>query len=755
MYSDDGDFSAAPIHDVWTHVRSDAPQAATHYKMGGTAWNHFELPGCNGLGLSQQDTEMTRGEDPGIMQYNVARSCHKDAASTEPSVYRSSSFEDPYRMMPSETTMPSTCEQRANDLHPLSDKASFSEDGYSSPRSSIGAGGFASLNLLESLQDEVLKSQDRSFDEELDSCMMDGLDSRANPITIPNLGNGQDDCGWRPEWDEDAFHGAQSSSYGSANAFPNSLPTNPVTVDLRTGSDAGRMDVANPNVSHKTPNTNGQLLNSSGPTQDNFRVRPGEGSTSRYDFELSSTYPPTEGFWPPHNDPLTPNKRSSRPCSSGSLPLIPRSTSLKLPSAKKASTGRNRALSDRARPPVPSKKLSIVYEQCEFANTHAVAVADPHRAIRRGPLTQVQREQAAENRREKLVCIRCKRLKVSCPGGIPCERCLKNSNAGPWGICTLFHFFSIVDAGSLNYISQRTVNHPTLDGTRRMTLQLPEVLDLDQLLSFVTTRSHAFNVVVRQGATFLYSLDLGKSSRFLAELRSRCPSSMIEVRELVDKLLPKTKGGLSCVSARVLPAELLYTQACWNNMPSRVTYEKVQKDSGAARIFNVEDPADQVHIKVAAQLSRIVSRALEIEAFAHLQAQMSDLVLRESQGNIDIESLVHNLGRILLTLRWRMAWWKRFGDGSSGDVFRDKFVDRVQSLLRILYFYYMYAFKRMPHGTDLRSFKGVRSVYADANSIFEKLPHDESFEGFRAWLDQGEEIIKQAGVVDYLSRSRT
>lgn len=723
--------------------------------MAETAWSHLEVPECNGLDLSQQDIEMATGSAPDALQYGVDQSFHGDAGSTEPSAYGASSFEELYRMPSSEMTIPSVSAHRSNDLYQLSSKPSFSEDDYSSQRSSVGASGFADLNLFETRQDDIPNLDGRSIGEQdLESCMMDGRVAKAKPISIPGIGTRQDDYRRRPGWDDEVFQNKDSASHRSDNLLLNSLPAQPLTMGLEDDSDSCSINLVNPHASQVISGVYDRSLKMPRLTQDTAWVQRGAGPTARYSCDLSSTYPPTEGCWPAYHGSPASNEKSCRPSSVDSVSLRSRSTSLKLPSARKVSAGHNRVLTDRLRPPVPSKKLSIVYEQCEFANAQVVAVPDSHKAMRRGPLTPLQREQADKNRRERLVCIRCKRLKISCPGGIPCERCQKNSNAGPWGICTLFHFFSIVESGSLNYISQRTVNHPTLDGTRRVTLQLPEFLDLDHLLSSVITRSRSSNVFVRQAATLLYTLDLAKSSRFLSELRNRRTSGMIEVREFVDNLLPKTKGGLSCVSARLFPAELLPAQSCWNNMPSRVTYETVQKDSGAARVLNVEDPADQADILVAAQLARIVSRSLELEAFAHLQAQMGDLVLREPQANVDIESLVHGLGRVLLTLRWRMAWWKRFGDGSSVDIFRDRFVDRVESLLRILYFYYMYAFKKLPRGTDLRSYKGIRSVYADAKPLYEKLPHDESFEGFRAWLDQGEELIEQAGVAGFLSRCK-
>ena len=726
-----------------------------HYSVGGTAWSHLEASEPYASNLFQDDMAMEVENAVGIMPKNAFLPIYEGAESTHPNSGEALSFEGSHTFLPSELTVASTSAHSSDGLFKLDTRQSLSEDGRSSQRSSVGTTGFVGLGIEDNMQRQASTSRhDLMSEQQHLSALRDGFDSSVHPSTIPIQATGGEKFEWPPVWDDDMVQGHNSSADSLAAARSSSFGSLPSMSDVPNPGQAYADSTSQCGIQ---PVESGSSRSASVPRPIQGRVptRQGVGSTERYDFELPSTFPPTQGFWPPlerTSSPMTkPTGADGRSPASRS-----RSSLLTHQHVKKASSGRNRSSSDRDRPcrPVPQKKLSIVYEQCEHTSALAVVETASTRGKRHGRLDDLIRIEAAEKRHDKSVCIRCKKLKVKCPGGIPCLRCQRNSNAGLWGICTLFHFFSIVGSGSLNYISQRKVNHLTLDGSRRASLELPEVLDLDDLLSSVLLRGRSFNILVRQSDTPLYTLDLGKSSRFLLGLRSRCSSSSVNVRYFVDDLLPKTEGGFDLLTTPVRTAELLALQACWNNMPSRVTYEVVNTASGASRMLDVEDSEDQGDIRLAAQLSRIISRVLEVAAFEHLQARMTELVMHESKGVVDIERLVDSLGRILLTLRWRMAWWRRFGDATSGDVNRDRFVGRVDSLLRVLYFYYLYALRRMPPGTDLGSFVGVLSLYADAKPVFEKLPRDGSFEGFQAWLAQGDESIERAGVADFLSRSR-
>lgn len=188
-------------------------------------------------------------------------------------------------------------------------------------------------------------------------------------------------------------------------------------------------------------------------------------------------------------------------------------------------------------------------------------------------------------------------------------------------------------------------------------------------------------------------------------------------------------------------------------MPSRASYDIVSLTEGVpSRPMDVENPEDKEEILIAAQLSRIVCRALEVAAFKYLQKELNNLT-KGSKSNDGAEKFVRELGQLLLTLRWRISWWELLGDGSAiRDDSRDRYVDRVRSLTRVLYFYYCNAKKKLPSWMDPQSLKGVQSCYADAEPIFDDFPHTDSIDGFHDWMMHGQELITEAGVQRRLSR---
>jgi hypothetical protein len=186
-------------------------------------------------------------------------------------------------------------------------------------------------------------------------------------------------------------------------------------------------------------------------------------------------------------------------------------------------------------------------------------------------------------------------------------------------------------------------------------------------------------------------------------------------------------------------------------MPSRASYDIVSLENRLLdRPLNPEDPQDREEILVAAQLSRIVCRKLETDGFKALQRAINTLRFETPSG---AAKLVKELGQILLTLRWRISWWELLGDGSDEpDPSRDRYVERVRCLSRVLYFYYFTAKRRVGSWCEPNSLHGVWSTYADAAPIFDDLPCVESIEGFHDWMEQGKQLVCQAGVQRRLSQ---
>jgi hypothetical protein len=188
-------------------------------------------------------------------------------------------------------------------------------------------------------------------------------------------------------------------------------------------------------------------------------------------------------------------------------------------------------------------------------------------------------------------------------------------------------------------------------------------------------------------------------------------------------------------------------------MPSRASYSFVSLEAGGQdRPMNVKDPVDRKEILLAAQLSRIFCRMLEVEGFRKLERDFYNIKWKRISMDAHIQFL-NELGRILLSLRWRVSWWKRLGDGGvRPDPSQQHYVERVDLLCRILYVYYTSVLGKLPSWTAADVPKGVWSTYADAEKpVWDDFPHDATENGFHQWMAGGRELIEQAGVPGLVS----
>lgn len=188
-------------------------------------------------------------------------------------------------------------------------------------------------------------------------------------------------------------------------------------------------------------------------------------------------------------------------------------------------------------------------------------------------------------------------------------------------------------------------------------------------------------------------------------------------------------------------------------MPSRASYDIVSLgEDESSRPMDIENPEDAEEILLAAQLSRIICRALEVTAFRFLQKELNKLA-KGSHCNEGAEKFVGELGQILVTLRWRIAWWEILGDGSTNkDEAREPLhlpstVSHSSPILLFLQYQEEIAVLGKSPVVE-RS----QSCYADAEPIFDEYPHDDSIEGFQEWMRHGQELIYQAKVQLQLSR---
>jgi hypothetical protein len=191
----------------------------------------------------------------------------------------------------------------------------------------------------------------------------------------------------------------------------------------------------------------------------------------------------------------------------------------------------------------------------------------------------------------------------------------------------------------------------------------------------------------------------------------------------------------------------------WNNMPSRASYSFVSLDGTSEdQLMDVSNPEDRKDILLAAQLSRIFCRMLEVEGFRKLERDFYNIKWKRISLDAHLRFL-EELGHILLSLRWRVSWWRRLGDGGqSPDPSQQHYIDRVDHLCQILYVYYTSVLAKLPAWTAPDRLKGKWSRYADTEKdIWDDFPADSSENGFYQWMAHGQELIEQAGSPHHVS----
>ncbi|KAA8641761.1 Zn(II)2Cys6 transcription factor domain-containing protein [Aspergillus tanneri] len=416
---------------------------------------------------------------------------------------------------------------------------------------------------------------------------------------------------------------------------------------------------------------------------------------------------------------LTPAPSMSRAPSNVAQRLTPRPQSLGLQSVatvrKRKQCGPSLSLDSQP------NLLQIVQENGQNGSIASADFDSPLRRARRtGPLTMVGRTNAGLRRRKKDTCVQCRLRKRKCDGNSPCDACRPTIHEQP---CVRACFANIVEYGT----SQRAINHPTLDRSGHVRMEIPFEFDLDDLLSFLRERRGRFNIRASQAWGSLYILDLGETYKFLRSLSDYNGNSRSNFLEFVDRRIveskDKSKNWPTCVKDCDPMSNIYSLLSQWNNMPSRASYSFVSiKEGVEGRPMDICNLGDQREILLAAQLSRIVCRMLEVEGFRKLEQDLYSIKWKQISQEMHLRFL-SELGHIVLSLRWRVSWWKRLGDGGrEPDPGKQHYVDRVDLLCRILYVYYTCVLAKLPSWSTSEAPKGVCPL-----TLTPKLPSGTTF----------------------------
>lgn len=273
---------------------------------------------------------------------------------------------------------------------------------------------------------------------------------------------------------------------------------------------------------------------------------------------------------------------------------------------------------------------------------------------------------------------------------------------------------------------------------------MPSTIHFNEILTTLELFENDYDIRVSQGATKLYDMDLEACHGYLESLSRMQPPST-GFHQFINLHLQKDDEWRTCVKDQKPLTNLLDVLIVWNNMPSRVTYTLVRKNTAVPG--HVLDPDSRKDVRVlyaAAQLSRIISRKLELSAYFQLQQDLNS-------GPVCSSPLVARLARLLLSLRWRLSWWSKLGGGGAATEHLDlmEFMERVTNLCSILYFYYCWMRRLIMVDGGIGRTKTSR--YADTQcEVTERFPEDESWEGFSRWMEEGKEKIDEARVKEQL-----
>lgn len=261
-------------------------------------------------------------------------------------------------------------------------------------------------------------------------------------------------------------------------------------------------------------------------------------------------------------------------------------------------------------------------------------------------------------------------------------------------------------------------------------------------MPLINTLRREHDLRVSQEAVPLYDVNLDATNDYF-EMHSRSLPSQYPFREFINMKSQRDDDWKLCIREPDPLDDLLGSLIVWNNMPSRVTYSLVTKANGFARILDPDSPDDKPIIYAAAQISRLISRKLELAAYAQLQHDLNN-----ATGSLHI---LPRLARLLLSLRWRISWWVVVGGGIGVVDQRDlhQFTIRVRKLCSILYFYYCWMRKSVSYGDGAPGEK--TSQYADTQcAVTEVFPEEESLGGFQRWMEDGKAKIHEAGAAEQL-----
>ncbi|UKZ55621.1 hypothetical protein TrVGV298_009445 [Trichoderma virens] len=362
--------------------------------------------------------------------------------------------------------------------------------------------------------------------------------------------------------------------------------------------------------------------------------------------------------------------------------------------------------------------------------------------------------------------------KVMCDGredGRDCSRCASShSNAPKPFVCAPASFFELVQQGSTALLALHIL-YPSAFAGYRQPIELPSEINIRRILRCIGDLQRSYDAIRVYGRKgLLYELDLHACWVYI---NSTCSPVVHPFRQFINGLkVQRQDTWKSCIrdghSQPLNEENLCDTLLALDDMAPWVTYTLRPKHSDSFGRTNDElqtalfpdHPSNREVIIMAAQLSRIIGRKLELHFYDHLKKALANpSICRE---------LVLDVGRTLMSLRRRLTQWTYYwanvsfhttpeheshvNEEAKGDDLASDSMNRLKQLCQVLYVYFCYMRRRLSP-SEHEGMLTMMVLYPDSvEEVEESFPQYESLDGFEEWLLFKDQPVAETNMDDQM-----
>ncbi|UKZ81386.1 hypothetical protein TrVFT333_009158 [Trichoderma virens FT-333] len=353
--------------------------------------------------------------------------------------------------------------------------------------------------------------------------------------------------------------------------------------------------------------------------------------------------------------------------------------------------------------------------------------------------------------------------------GRDCSRCASShSNAPKPFVCAPASFFELVQQGSTALLALHIL-YPSAFAGYRQPIELPSEINIRRILRCIGDLQRSYDAIRVYGRKgLLYELDLHACWVYI---NSTCSPIVHPFRQFINGLkVQRQDTWKSCIrdghSQPLNEENLCDTLLALDDMAPWVTYTLRPKHSDSFGRTNDElqtalfpdHPSNREVIIMAAQLSRIIGRKLELQFYDHLKKALANpSICRE---------LVLDVGRTLMSLRRRLTQWTYYwanvsfhttpeheshvNEEAKGDDLASDPMNRLKQLCQVLYVYFCYMRRRLSP-SEHEGMRTMMVLYPDSvEEVEESFPQYESLDGFEEWLLFKDQPVAETNMDDQM-----